>query len=1309
MSPSLSNDDHIRPDSHYSALPNLNNAFSLKGVSRSYDHQYASLYFSRLVHLRPPVKARAEKKWKGAQGNPKPMERVLDVQQGELCWITGTIYMDMPLKPNVLDDISKDKWITAPPPRETFFSSEDEILLEDESGRVKLVGERLKHVNLVTGVVLAALGYEAAAGEFEVVDLCFAGLPPRFDYSAKPKEAQKTKVKGKPVLAEADPNPEIEQDGSWVALVSGLDITGGESVADLRWALLVEWLMGEAGSDLDRESGGKVSQLILAGNSLATPSTVDDPDKARVYGYDPTTYSTLPIQTLDNLLYSLAPLMPITLLPGPNDPSGTILPQQPLPRLMFKRTSPHDSFRTTTNPSWLQVGGKRFLGGAGQTVDDVFKYLPENDGSRIGLVRDMLHWRCMAPTAPDTLWCHPFDKGDPFLLEHAPDVFFIGNQPSFQTCTVSDADDSLTRIVLIPKFSETGTVVLVHTSSLEVKTMEFGVFAWDGAGNEATASYPASSRSHQMAESISTWKERRTRLLAALDQPIDQQDEDLIGKLIDVTLTESRTGETGDAEEEVRSKVKELGIRTDDFVPVSHIAQGQFGTVDLVRCKFDDELYCMKTMSKVTLRRSRQHTSPIPERILHTLALTTNSIFSPQILCAFQSPLSLHLIMDFIPYGTLWDVLISTPSSRLPESDVRYWSVGMVCAVEWLSDNGWAHRDLKPHNFLIRPGENNRMPRAVLTDFGTAAQALPEGRNKNRKVLPITACLWPVGTPDYIAPEILEAHEDALVRAEEDEERAEDSEEKSEEGGKSRSAETEGYGIQVDWWSLGVIISELLFGEPPFFAESIADTYWKIVNFEDSLKFPPEVDMSSEFEDLIRRLLKHSTERLGRNGTSEVKFHPWFRDVIWPSTSCTPPSGIPPPELFLPPPPPVPQYSQHPFDLSLSNLYEGQGDGEDDNNPFAFSDLFISSPGLSVLHSRESPLRSNQDPNRMKLTGISWLGGSPQSFAPPDRVSSLSEAFDRSLIFHDIAEEKVRSSELADEWTGFTWGPTQDAFEVKRLNRLPLEFMTPFDQPVLNSFPGEDDFLAFSFDGKALESPFTPASIKRHRDQTPHRPLLPPDSKRPPNPTMSSRKNVYQTPARSSASFSASFPMSAPYSHGNRIPSTASRRSRPVTDVKALQQMVDCIGLSARKRVLESGKKPRLLVLRRWKRSSSHGEDSQEEEKDPREERQIGSSRATGWTPSPSRAMHFSADAGSPSNKPSSWRLRGELSKDVDLDDDDGVEINGGGSKGFSKRIEELESRRKLLVGELDKVKDGLVGVRQTVDKWDRTKEHAGV
>ena len=127
-------------------------------------------------------------------GSPVYVPRVLEVVKSQLCWILGTVYMDMPLKPNVLEDLGRDvsvqsiRIVSLPialkhslPPlqsREKFYSDQDSIMLEDESGRIKLVGQKLVSTHLVTGVIIAALGMETPGGEFEVIDTCFADLAP---------------------------------------------------------------------------------------------------------------------------------------------------------------------------------------------------------------------------------------------------------------------------------------------------------------------------------------------------------------------------------------------------------------------------------------------------------------------------------------------------------------------------------------------------------------------------------------------------------------------------------------------------------------------------------------------------------------------------------------------------------------------------------------------------------------------------------------------------------------------------------------------------------------------------------------------------------------------------------------------------------------------------------------------------------------------------------------------------------------------------------------------------------------------------
>lgn len=95
-----------RPESHYKPL----DTFKLE-TGRSYQQQYADTYFLRLTEIKPAVEEMAEAAWEGTViggETAKKVNRVLDVRQGELCWVPGTVYVDMPLKPNILDDVSKD-------------------------------------------------------------------------------------------------------------------------------------------------------------------------------------------------------------------------------------------------------------------------------------------------------------------------------------------------------------------------------------------------------------------------------------------------------------------------------------------------------------------------------------------------------------------------------------------------------------------------------------------------------------------------------------------------------------------------------------------------------------------------------------------------------------------------------------------------------------------------------------------------------------------------------------------------------------------------------------------------------------------------------------------------------------------------------------------------------------------------------------------------------------------------------------------------------------------------------------------------
>ncbi|WVR04983.1 hypothetical protein IAU60_001995 [Kwoniella sp. DSM 27419] len=483
-----------RPNPTYSTLPEQSKPFVVAPESRSYKHQYANIYFVRLVELRPTVEDKAKERWKGIRGKPPLLPRILNLTRSQLCYIVGTVYLDMPLKPNVLEDMARDHWLAIPAPRAKFYSAQDAVHLEDESGRVRLVGEKIRRERdregggLVTGVIMAALGMETASGDFEVIDLCFAGLPKLLDTPAGPsKSASNGKGKSKAEYSEdammdADDKTVAADDAdskTWVALVSGLSVGAQEAPADVKAELLVEWLTGESGGALDQLDGGRIARLILAGNSLTTPVRGEDDKKiTRFNSVKKPLFPNHPTKTLTALLQDLlASSLPINMIPGPSDPAGATLPQQPLPRVMFGGKGKTEGLECETNPAWMEVGGRSFLGTGGQTLDDIFKYLPSS--SRLAMAERTLEWRHIAPTAPDTLWIYPFPDADPFILKNRPDIYVIGNQPEFETALVGEPE-SPTRIVLLPSFAATGTLALVCLETLECKTINFEVPTWVG-------------------------------------------------------------------------------------------------------------------------------------------------------------------------------------------------------------------------------------------------------------------------------------------------------------------------------------------------------------------------------------------------------------------------------------------------------------------------------------------------------------------------------------------------------------------------------------------------------------------------------------------------------------------------------------------------------------------------------------------------------------------------------------------------------------------------------------------------------------
>jgi DNA polymerase delta subunit 2 len=299
-------------------------------------------------------------------------------------------------------------------------------MLEDDSGRIRLVGSVLKDYFLVTGCIIAVMGTENVNGEFEVIDLKFADLPPqpeRWSLS-KPSSNGITKT---PKVKDEDvemTDPSQSQPSKKIAIVSGLEFSGSDTSYAMELNLLLEFLLGEALDPAAQAELSHISRLIIAGNSIAKPSdhesafaatsTTAEKKPHKKYGYDSSSYNPLPAQLLDTFLSTLLPTIPITLLPGTHDPANASYPQQPIHSAMFPKARTYASApESTTGPGWLnpvtnpwegEVEGWRVLGTGGQNLDDICKYVDSED--RLGMMEAMCRWRCSAPTAPDTL-CKP--------------------------------------------------------------------------------------------------------------------------------------------------------------------------------------------------------------------------------------------------------------------------------------------------------------------------------------------------------------------------------------------------------------------------------------------------------------------------------------------------------------------------------------------------------------------------------------------------------------------------------------------------------------------------------------------------------------------------------------------------------------------------------------------------------------------------------------------------------------------------------------------------------------------------------------
>lgn len=406
---------------------------------KSFDRQFAQLYFYRLTTLRPIVEEAARKRWPDVT-----VGKILDIpEEGEAAAV-GTLYKSMQLKPSILDEYVKDRALGPHLAGARFTSTDDYMILEDDGARLTLRGDALKVEKLVTGIVAAVRGRCLPNGEFEVSDICFPGLAPQ------------------------PPMPALNND-KYVALVSGLSI-GNEADDPLKLDLLLDYLAGKLGGEEERKTVSRIARVVIAGGLMPGCAVLSQPT-AYASARSRVNAAAL-IHEVDMRMTELASAVPVDLMPGASDPANYSLPQQPLHPCVLPGVGRFKSVVRATNPHEFEADGVRFLGTSGQNVDDICRYANYDDHSEV--LDGLLTWRHLIPTAPDTLAAYPYADADPFIMETAPHVLFSGSQPEFSTSLVKGENGESVRVVCIPDFVSTGCLVLVNLKTLLVHPVYFG-------------------------------------------------------------------------------------------------------------------------------------------------------------------------------------------------------------------------------------------------------------------------------------------------------------------------------------------------------------------------------------------------------------------------------------------------------------------------------------------------------------------------------------------------------------------------------------------------------------------------------------------------------------------------------------------------------------------------------------------------------------------------------------------------------------------------------------------------------------------